>query len=189
MSIPEMLSVSGAKAISLPEEPDLIAPVSSAPANSKADMEKVLDIPVEFTIGIKKYTYTSRPIGYFSLIFSALMELGAAFDEIMRGFSGSVEFDGETGLNFSKESVQKYFVGSGEKGIDAMCKIAQLLVEPIDPSTPKAPDMNNMHLTMHEARWNLSASTFAKMLNTFFNRDVSESGMSLKNVLSLSGQK
>jgi hypothetical protein len=152
-------------------------------------VERLLDRPVEFTIGGQKFEYTSRPLGYLNMIKDQILGLQNFFKQIKEMLEADTEKKGDAPPAkdvplVTEQDIEEIFISRGEEGLDAMVRIAQLLVEPIhDP--PRAPDMNNMKLEFEHAKWGLSARSFAQMISIFFLRDLGTTGVQISNLIRL----
>ena len=150
-----------------------------------SSIKRLIDYPTVFKIGDKEYIYTSRPIGYFNLIFQELVNLGSGIEEILLVLMGKKSVEGADETNLASDLVRKHFTKNGEKGIDAMIRITQLLVEPIDVANPRPPDTNNMYLSKDVAQWVVTPDVFVAVLSNYVRTDLESTGDALKNLLSL----
>ncbi len=164
----------------------------------KAAEDRMNDIPVVFKIGGKDYKYTSRPLGYMTLVLAEFMSLRTVFTDLQKHMFKSVSPDDlaspielrsedeDAKPLVDDDDVNALFMSKGEEGMKVMVNIAQLLVQELDKEAPGPPPVKSeMTLRFADAMWGLSAITFAKMLSEFFARDLMTSGEKLRGAMSL----
>ena len=146
--------------------------------STKAE-ERLLDIPYEGEIAGKKYAYSARPIGYMHLIFKELARLGPALTSITSAFREMEE--GRAGEDVVQAALDEH----GATGVDTLVRIAQLLVQPINPSLTRPPTDGEWVLDAESARWGLTTTTLARLLMQFYLRDLFVAGSTVKNLIGL----
>ena len=163
----------------------------------KAAEDRMNDLPVVYEIGGTNYSYTSRPLGYMTLVLAEFMALRTVFTDLQKELFKSVSPDDlaapiippedvEVKPLVDEEDIHTFFIDKGEAGMKVMVNIAQLLVQDLDKEKPAPPPTKDkMTLSPHDAMWGLSAITFAKMLSEFFARDLMTSGEQLRGAMSL----
>jgi len=147
-----------------------------------------IDIPTTVKIGDRDFQFTSRPLGYNKMILNEILNMTKGVEQIMMIFNGKVSFKDEDGTTsaLNDPRVSSFITDNSGKSFDAMVRIAQLILEPIDPSNPKAPDLSNMHLDKDYAEWNLTGQNFVEILTIYYIKDLISTGFAVKKILTLS---
>lgn len=156
----------------------------------RREKEGIIDKPISFKIGNKLYPYTSRTIGHAELIYEELVNLFSEIDAISIIFKDK-EFinsliDEESDKNTTVEKVVAKFLRlHGKNGFNAIIRVSQILLEPIDQNNLCAPNLEKSFLTYEEAKWGLDIPMFAKIISEFIRRDAVPFGDSIKKAMSL----